>query len=578
MFIKSISLNISSKMHKKTLNKIGKACARLLLSGALLGNPISLQAEDAYMSLNPQAYMSLNPQVFSLNYKDRLNSKENSKEKGPEVNLKVKREANQNSNEEPNTSFDLEYDFNENRSFDLSFYSNNNIDDAFFIKLGSHLKNNFGKFKNIAAPKIGLLQIDLSKPEWVKDSEEYEYQLLGGIEDKLSYPFGKGFNAFLKGSFAGSSTKGKNEWDNWSIGFGLENRHNLSKKASLINILEFDLSEHNNEKYLFLEREKTASLNSLLNWNVGKNSSIDVGFSIDRINRYGRPALNKSANASFSYMGWFVNLIGSDYDSKVNTKSIIMGKNFEGFKLEGYMTKDSLSGKFFGASFKLGLGDFQSNKEDYGHRKEDDILMVPLSFKNSDMDDLATGLDNLSDIMRWQKQNIRYLPSEDLMRKDREIAPDMYFRTADEVYRDKGGDCDELANFMAYLAQKNGYDSYIASFFNRDDPRGAHAIGLVNKGNRVYISDNGYFYAMDVPDGMSIEEKAALAIQKVNKEVLFRKGETAQFDLDKPSSDPSKIYSPYSEVKTFSYETDEENLPGKLMVERGIKSFVGNRF
>ena len=149
-------------------------------------------------------------------------------------------------------------------------------------------------------------------------------------------------------------------------------------------------------------------------------------------------------------------------------------------------------------------------------------------------------------------------------------------RTPAETQKNGSGDCDELADLLAYKIRSLGYDSYVVDYFVNNSEIG-HSIALFKTKDNFFVVDDNKFYKINAPENTDLKDIVKEAFIQTGKSLSLPiyKGDAIEYYAWEVSKDPNQ---PYWKNGLKSYDNIEEEKSLFGLSERGVRTLMGNNF
>ena len=376
--------------------------------------------------------------------------------------------------------------------------------------------------------KAGIIQFD---GYTYVDKYDPTYKPIYIIKPQLTFKVNFSKNASLKA--ATNAIFADNEFDSGEFTIDWVHNKDIGKKWTLSNNIGVDLLTLNPNRYFFLNN----------------------AFVID-----GKTEIH---NNKFGLYGGY-SYTEDDETSRQFTAGLTA--DIAGLKLNyehSYSKNKDLNEDLVG----VGSG---SLKAVVGERNKHPFFGLSLSLDNS---------NNIQDLYKLRGFNSspstprKALESmENIQYGEGEISP----RTPAETEKNGKGDCDELADLLAYKIRTLGYDAYVIDYFVNNNNVG-HGIALFKTKDDFFVVDNNKYYKINAPKNADLKDVIEEAFRQTGKSLSLPvyEGNGIEYYAWEVPKDPNQKYwkdglKAYNDIKV---KRSSFGLP-----ERGIRTLMGNNF
>lgn len=455
--------------------------------------------------------------------------------------------------------------------------------------------NNFQSKSSLA---LGVLDAWYSAFDEKRRFEHTQY--LYGFSQYFGFSVGelKQFRSELGGQVAYSTISNYYgdlaEWDNYGFRFKNYFVFDLNESAAIYLSGGIAKQKYNPEKYFFTEKWTTeAGFNSGIGifWGIAEIIPM-FNYKIVDIERNGRLDLQRPEYGirvilkDIFYKNWNLSVTGIYapwHHKQGNEKFISAGlitKNFNAeifHRAQSEKFSDFMENEYFtGIQLAWKFGDSKRKPEIYSI---DDYAYAPKDKYSFYLNDGSVGDRNLSFNQQaerlgtfrkrneWSGQNLKYLLAAD---------NGWGFRDANEVYRLRGGDCDEQACHNVAMDTLNGYPAYTLAYWDLSQWLG-HGVELVKDptNGQWFLDEYGMIYKINVELNATPEKAALEAIRQNHRDLALeiidvKSSEFALVDCRQPG-----IYEFITPIIPIGWIPEGKHRPN---VEYGYELWTGRGF
>ena len=221
-------------------------------------------------------------------------------------------------------------------------------------------------------------------------------------------------------------------------------------------------------------------------------------------------------------------------------------------KYTSFSYRESQTGTQF--AWKFG-GNSMKGMDDYGEMKEKYKFYRTEGFEDDRGLTESQQVERLGNIRKrneWSGENLKYLWATG-------------FREPDEVYRLRGGDCDEQALFHVGMDQRNGYKAYLLDYWDS----GGHGVELVqDKTNgQWFLNEYGMMYKVNVASNADPKTVALAALRQNHHNLAL--------NIIDPKNSSLRVYdSEYNAVTPYIMINSVPARSDRPQVEYGYELFT----
>ncbi len=439
-------------------------------------------------------------------------------------------------------------------------------------------KNGRRLFSNDAQIKAGAL---FSRNSIT--GEERPTQLLLGLKDTIDVPILVGrmsLDALLGAELI--RVLSEREWstDSYDINAVLNHTSNLSKKIVWNNKLSRNEISFNKDRYFFLDKKIEQKITTALGFDGNKFKIIGL---LTAENRKDDDSIMKTrAGLKIALSDWmlksYIEKSITNNNAKSNQYFVSLRKNFNKFAMELFYSQKRSRKPWLGENddfvgFALGFdlgksSDITKLMEDdlCDYEKENFYNLTAYKDYKLTFEESVEQLSNIRKINEWIS-NIKYKEGWGWSA-----------RSPTDVYWERGGDCDEQANWFSYIAKKHGYKAHVLDYFTESGLSGHGVALLEDKKGDTFVAEYGEVYKININKNTSLEEKAKAALNQCGRALALVPNENEEvefFVFDPSKGDYLDTY--YSGRN--SYLHDYMIFKGeKPKTETGVRILINDRF
>ena len=357
-----------------------------------------------------------------------------------------------------------------------------------------------------------------------------------------------------------------NSFDNAAFEINLAGKFRLSDALALNSMLAKGVKFYNHDKYFLLDDRNNTSLVTSLEYRPNKEVSGDLLLKLQNMKGGEKDQNAVSLGIDLKAKGFSLETFLAKYPKENMSQFLVaLGKDFRDFALQFYYTSEKnsdfacLNRDSLGIALNFGLEGKLADKSEKPY--------ISGFRKIVSLDELAA-LDTLKRKVEYMSQ-LSYKTGESSM------------RMPDDVFNDKGGDCDEQAGLLSYLGsidKKSQDNIYVLNCFPIWERTGArmngHAVNLIDSPKGVFIQEYGVLFKVDCDKNASIEEKTKKALAQLSEFTAFdamqgfEEGKLINTEMYKRNSDFT-----YTVLFDGKYNFEKESFE-KVPLESGVEALL----
>lgn len=407
--------------------------------------------------------------------------------------------------------------------------------------------------------------------------KERPTQILLGFKDTIDAPVLTGrtsLDALLSAELIRALSEKEWSTDSYATEAVLNHTSNLSKKIIWHNKLSHNAISLNKERYFFVDKKIEQKATMALGYNGDRFKIIGL-LTAESIKDDGS-MIKTRAGLKIALSDWllksYIEKSITNNNARSNQYFASVRKNFKKFALElFYSHKKSKkpwlgeNDNFIGFALGFGLGkshDITKLMEDDLSNYEKDNFYNLTAYKDHKLafNESTEQLNNIRKINEWIS-NITYKEGWGWVA-----------RSPLDVYSERGGDCDEQANWFSWTAKEHGYKAHVLDYYSGWS---GHGVALLEdkKGN-TFVAEYGEVYKINVNKNASLEEKAKAALNQCGNALALVPYENEEVEFF--VFDPSK--GDYLDAYPGKHHGYMLFKGGKPKTETGVRILINDRF
>lgn len=441
----------------------------------------------------------------------------------------------------------------------------------------------YGGFRNEARIKVGHLT---SQNRYGGTEFEPETQMLYGADNTVSYRAYLGrmlLTAEGGVSAAIAEMQHKREFDHGMVHGGLQAEVPLPQNFKATANYQHRTTKYNTDRYFFLDRQRDDQILGALAWaHGGFNAAVLGGVTV--IKGSNMDDVQKKAGVQIGFFNTALTALASQ-GQVMKQQTFAISQSFANkLNVEVFMNTQSPTNGSYKIPNKFGLaahwgfgGPKKGGLPDEGrYRRELQRNEQFFQDHKISQEQLAQAMDSVEKINKFVGSNVSWITG----------SADKWSRTPKETYIGRGGDCDE----QAWLISKVLNDNPVfrrrggkASIFVYWVGGKGHAASFVEENGKIFISQYGLLFRVNVAAGATLEQKAQAALEQVGPYLALspRDGQSVDYgiwgtDVVPPNGD---YWGYYNDQKTASLVLSKFKMTAtRPQTETGANAKIGDGF